>query len=53
MPPEHAISYPAMGNPPPEDSSEAKVYEPHVDYFDPRILADIITGEREPMTAEE
>ncbi|MGH1481728.1 MAG: alpha/beta hydrolase [Geminicoccales bacterium] len=33
MPPEGAISYPAMGNPPPEDSPEADDYEPHIDYF--------------------
>lgn len=53
MLPQDAISYPAMGNPLPEGSLEADSYEPHVDYFDARILADIISGEREPITVGE
>jgi len=53
MPPEGAISYPAMGNPPREGSPEAKDYEPHVDYFNPEVLADIITGERQQTTVED
>lgn len=53
MPPDDAISYPAMGNPPPEDSLEADDYEPHVDYFDPDVLVDIVMGRREPIAAED
>ena len=48
-----AISYPAMGNPPPEGSQEADDYEPHVDYFDPGVLVDIIMDRREPIAAED
>jgi hypothetical protein len=53
MPPDGAISYPAMGNPPPEGSPEAKDYEPHVDYFDSRILAEIVAGQRRPIAVED
>jgi len=53
MPPQGAISYPAMGNPPPEGSQEADDYEPHVDYFDPGVLVDIIMDRREPIAAED
>lgn len=47
MPPEGAISYPAIGDPESDD------YNAHGDYFDPAVLADIITGKRQAMTLEE
>ncbi|MGI9486360.1 MAG: hypothetical protein ACR2RF_10880 [Geminicoccaceae bacterium] len=47
IPPDGAINYPPIGNPDAED------YNAHGDYFDPGILADIITGERLPISNEE
>jgi len=47
MPPEDAISYPAIGNP------EAQDYDAHGDYFNFADLADIITGRRQPVAVEE